>query len=59
VVLDPIDHLLTSEQRDQLQTRLLNCQARPRPPVPEYFTRPWPSLDEIFPVEESWAERAS
>jgi hypothetical protein len=59
VVLDPICHLLTPEQRAQLQARLLGCTPRPRPPVPEYFTRPWPSLDETFPPDEDWLERAS
>jgi hypothetical protein len=59
VVLDPIHHLLTTEQRAQLQARLLGCRQRPRPPVPEYFTRPWPSLDETFPADEDWLERAS
>ena len=59
VVLDPVHHLLTLEQRAQLQARLLTCPLRPRPPVPEYFTRPWPSLDETFPPDEDWLERAS
>ena len=59
VVLDPIPHLLIPEQRAQLQARLLTCPLRPRPPVPEYFTRPWPSLDETFPPDEDWLERAS
>jgi hypothetical protein len=59
VVLDPIHHLLTTEQRAQLRARLLNCTLRPRPPVPEYFTRPWPSLGETFPADEDWLERAS
>lgn len=59
VVLDPIHHLLTPEQRAQLQARLLSCPMRPRPPVPKYFTRPWPSLDETFPPDEDWLERAS
>jgi hypothetical protein len=27
--------------------------------VPEYFLRPWPSLDETFPADEDWLERAS
>jgi hypothetical protein len=59
VVLDPVHHLLTSEQRVQLQARLLGCAPRPRPLVPEYFTRPWPLLDEVFPPDEDWLERAS
>jgi hypothetical protein len=59
VVLDPITHLLSPEQRAQLQARLLVCPQRPRLPVPEYFTRPWPSLDETFPADEDWLERAS
>jgi hypothetical protein len=59
VVLDPIAHLLTVQQRAQLQARLLSCPPRPRPPVPEYFLRPWPSLDETFPADEDWLERAS
>jgi hypothetical protein len=59
VVLDPIHHLLTTEQRAQLQARLLSCPPRPRPAVPEYFTRPWPSLDATFPADEDWLERAS
>ncbi len=36
------------DDRPQLQARLLTCPLRPRPPVPEYFTRPWPSLDETY-----------
>jgi hypothetical protein len=59
VVLDPIWHLLTPEQRVQLQTRLLGCTLRPRPAVPEYFLRPWPSLEQTFPPDEDWLERAS
>jgi hypothetical protein len=59
VVLDPIHHLLTPGQRAQLQARLLSCTLRPRPSVPEYFLRPWPSLDETFPADEDWLERAS
>jgi len=59
VVLDPVHHLLSCHQRAQLQARLLTCPLRPRPPVPEYFTRPWPSLDETFPPDEDWLERAS
>jgi hypothetical protein len=59
VVLDPVHHLLTPEQHAQLQARLLGCRQRPRPPVPEYFLRPWPSPDETFPADEDWLERAS
>jgi hypothetical protein len=59
VVLDPIHHLLSCQQRAQLQARLLGCRLRPRPPVPEYFLRPWPLLDETFPPDEDWLERAS
>jgi hypothetical protein len=59
VALDPIHHLLSPEQRTQLQAQLLNCPPRPRPPVPEYFARPTPSLDEIFPPDEDWLDRAS
>ncbi len=59
VVLDPIHHLLTPAQRAQLQARLLECPQRPRPGVPEYFLRPWPSLKETFPPDEDWLERAS
>jgi hypothetical protein len=59
VVLDPIAHLLTPQERDALQARLLNCTPRHRPPVPEYFLRPCPSLDETFPADEAWLERAS
>ena len=59
VVLNPIAHLLTPSQRAQLQARLLECPQRPRPLVPEYFTRPWPSLNEVFPPDDDWLERAS
>jgi hypothetical protein len=59
VVLDPIHHLLTPAQQAQLRARLLGCATRPRPPVPEYFLRPWPSLDATFPADEDWLERAS
>jgi hypothetical protein len=59
VVLDPIHHLLTPEQHAQLQARLLECPQRLRPAVPEYFLRPWPSLNETFPPDEDWLERAS
>jgi hypothetical protein len=34
VVLDPIEHLLTSEQRQQLERRLRDARCWPAPPAP-------------------------
>ena len=50
VVLDPLQHLITSEQRERLRQRLLNCSCWPAPePLPDP-----PSMAEIearWPVE--------
>lgn len=52
VVLEPLRHLLTDEQRKRLQQRLLSCSCWPEPDLPP---RPAPpSMDEIdrlFPLE--------
>jgi hypothetical protein len=50
VVLDPLTHLITPEQREQLRQRLMDCSCWPTPePLPEP-----PSMAEIearWPVE--------
>ena len=53
VVLDPLTHLITLEQREQLQQRLLSCSCWPEPdplPVPPPPTRE--QLDALWPIEE-------
>jgi len=53
VVLDPIHHLITPEQRERLRQRLLTCSCWPEPdplPVPPPPTRE--QLDALWPLEE-------
>jgi hypothetical protein len=51
VVLEPLRHLLTDEQRERLRQRLLTCSCWPEPdPLPE--PEP-PTMAELFP--EAWA----
>ena len=53
VVLNPLQHLITPEQREQLQQRLLTCSCWPEPdplPVPPPPTRE--QLDALWPIEE-------
>jgi hypothetical protein len=53
VVLEPLRHLLTPEQRKRLQQRLLTCSCWPEPdPLPE--PEP-PTMAELFPEDEAWA----
>jgi hypothetical protein len=53
VVLEPLRHLLTDEQRKRLQQRLLTCSCWPEPdPLPE--PEP-PTMAELFPEDEAWA----
>jgi len=53
VVLDPLTHLITPEQRERLRQRLLTCSCWPEPdplPTPPPPTRE--QLDALWPVEE-------
>jgi hypothetical protein len=53
VVLEPLRHLITSEQRERLRLRLLTCSCWPEPdplPVPPPPTRE--QLAALWPVEE-------
>jgi hypothetical protein len=53
VVLDPLTHLITPEQRERLRQRLLTCSCWPEPdplPVPSPPTRE--QMDALWPVEE-------
>ena len=53
VVLEPLQHLITPEQRERLRQRLLTCSCWPEPdplPVPPPPTRA--QLDALWPVEE-------
>jgi hypothetical protein len=53
VVLEPLRHLLTPEQRERLRQRLLSCSCWPEPdPLPE--PEP-PTMAELFPEDEAWA----
>jgi len=53
VVLDPLTHLLTPEQREQLRQRLLTCSCWPEPdPLPEPLPPTREELAALFPVEE-------
>ena len=50
VVLDPLRHLLTDEQRERLRQRLLSCSCWPEPdPLPEPPSMA--EIDELFPLE--------
>jgi hypothetical protein len=52
VVLDPLTHLITPEQRERLRQRLLNCICWPEPdplPVPPPTRE---QLDALWPIEE-------
>jgi hypothetical protein len=50
VVLDPLQHLLTPEQRERLRIRLLDCSCWPAPdPPPVPPSMAW--IDEHFPLE--------
>jgi len=40
VVLDPIEHLLTDEQREQLRARLMACSCWPQPERDEVYWSP-------------------
>ena len=46
VVLDPIEHLLTSEQRQQLEVRLRTARCWPAPPAPVASILPVVVLDD-------------
>lgn len=53
VVLDPLTHLITPEQRERLRQRLLTCSCWPEPdplPTPPPPTRE--QLDALWDVEE-------
>jgi len=53
VVLNPLEHLITPEQRERLRQRLLTCSCWPAPdplPVPPPPTRE--QLDALWPIEE-------
>jgi len=53
VVLEPLTHLITPQQREQLQQRLLACSCWPEPdplPVPPPPTRE--QLDALWDIEE-------
>ena len=53
VVLEPLQHLITPEQRERLRQRLLTCSCWPEPdplPVPPPPTRA--QLDALWPIEE-------
>jgi len=53
VVLNPLEHLITPEQRERLRQRLLTCSCWPEPdplPVPPPPTRE--QLDALWPIEE-------
>jgi hypothetical protein len=53
VVLNPLEHLITPEQRERLRQRLLTCSCWPGPdplPVPPPPTRE--QLDALWSVEE-------
>jgi hypothetical protein len=52
VVLDPLAHLLTADQRQRLQDRLLSCNCWPAVELPS-LPEP-PLLSEIFPEGEVW-----
>jgi hypothetical protein len=50
VVLEPLRHLLTDEQRERLQQRLLTCSCWPEPdPLPEPPSMA--QIDRMFPLE--------
>jgi hypothetical protein len=46
VVLDPIEHLLTSEQRQQLEARLKAARCWPPPPMPVASVLPLVVIDD-------------
>jgi hypothetical protein len=52
VVLDPLQHLISPEQREQLRQRLLTCNCWPERELPP---RPEPpsmaEIDQLFPLE--------
>ena len=50
VPLEPLDHLITPEQRERLRQRLLSCSCWPEPePLPEPPEMAW--IDQNFPLE--------
>jgi hypothetical protein len=50
VPLEPLDHLITPEQRERLRLRLLTCSCWPEPdPLPLPPEMAW--IDENFPLE--------
>jgi hypothetical protein len=50
VVLEPLRHLLTDEQRERLRLRLLTCSCWPEPdPLPVPPAMAW--IDEHFPLD--------
>jgi hypothetical protein len=50
VVLKPLQHLLTPEQREQLRQRLLSCSCWPKPdPPPEPPSMA--AIEELYPLE--------
>jgi len=53
VVLDPLRHLITAEQRERLRARLLDatCWPAPEPPPPPPPLTP-EELERLFPLEE-------
>gem|GEM_PF-1522652 len=52
VVLEPLRHLLTDEQRARLQQRLLNCGCWPEPdPLPEPKPPSMAEIEELYPLD--------
>ena len=53
VVLDPLEHLLTPERREQLRQRLLTCSCWPEPePLPEPPRLTAEQIDALWPLED-------
>lgn len=53
VVLEPLRHLLTDEQRERLRQRLLTCSCWPEPdPLPEPPRLTAEQIDALWPLED-------
>lgn len=53
VVLEPLQHLITPEQRERLRQRLLTCSCWPEPdPLPQPPPPTREQLDALWPLEE-------
>jgi hypothetical protein len=53
VVLEPLRHLLTDEQRERLRQRLLACSCWPEPdPLPEPPRLTAEQIDALWPLED-------